>query len=231
MELGQFLRVAYALSAAIGRMHATGLIHKDIKPGNVLVNMSTCEVWLTGFGIATRVQRALQSPVPPEVISGTFAYMAPEQTGRMNRSIDARSERRTWVERPGRSRDCARAGRYWYTQTGHLCDWRWLSSVLHSKSLFRGAAAAAGLVYIVPCNGEYATLKRFAELEHTPDVPALDLPGLDILATAKGFGCRAVEARTRAEIQRALESALEAEGPTVICIPIRRDHRALMAQH
>ena len=49
-------------------------------------------VWLTGFGIASRLPREQQAPEPPEVIAGTLAYMAPEQTGRMNRSIDSRSD-------------------------------------------------------------------------------------------------------------------------------------------
>src|SRR5262249_47651067 len=77
---------------AVARLDASGLIHKDIKPSNVLVSPTTSMVWLTGFGIASRVPRERQAPAPPEVIAGTFAYMAPEQTGRMNRSIDARSD-------------------------------------------------------------------------------------------------------------------------------------------
>ena len=74
------------------RVHQRGLIHKDIKPANILVNSATGQVWLTGFGIASRLPRERQAPVPPEVIAGTLAYMAPEQTGRMNRSIDSRSD-------------------------------------------------------------------------------------------------------------------------------------------
>jgi serine/threonine protein kinase len=92
MEIGRFLRLAVALSAALGRLHARGLIHKDIKPANVLVDSATGNVWLTGFGIASRLPRERQSPEPPEIIAGTLAYMAPEQTGRMNRSVDARSD-------------------------------------------------------------------------------------------------------------------------------------------
>ena len=92
MEIGRFLRLAVALSAALGRLHGRGLIHKDIKPANVLVDRATGQVWLTGFGIASRLPRERQSPEPPEFIAGTLAYMAPEQTGRVNRSIDSRSD-------------------------------------------------------------------------------------------------------------------------------------------
>ena len=80
------------LSSALGRLHAKGLIHKDIKPANVLVHPATGQAWLTGFGVASRLPRERQAPAPPELIAGTLAYMAPEQTGWMNRSIDARSD-------------------------------------------------------------------------------------------------------------------------------------------
>ena len=92
METGRFLRFATGLSAALRKLHERGLIHKDIKPANVLVNSATGQVWLTGFGISSRLPRERQSPEHPELIAGTLAYMAPEQTGRMNRSIDSRSD-------------------------------------------------------------------------------------------------------------------------------------------
>src|SRR5436190_19347904 len=91
METGQLLRLAIGIAAALGKAHQRGLVHKDVKPANILVN-SDGEVRLTGFGLASRLARERQRPEPPESIAGTLAYMAPEQTGRMNRSIDSRSD-------------------------------------------------------------------------------------------------------------------------------------------
>src|SRR5262249_51930000 len=91
LEIESFLRLAANIAAVLGKVHQRGLIHKDIKPANILVR-DDGEVHLTGFGIASRLPRERQAPDPPEVTAGTLAYMAPEQTGRMNRSVDARSD-------------------------------------------------------------------------------------------------------------------------------------------
>ena len=91
-ETRAFLRVAIGVSEALGHVHARGLIHRDVKPDHVFVDPATGAAWFTGFGIASRLARERQVPELPETIAGTLAYMAPEQTGRMNRSVDARSD-------------------------------------------------------------------------------------------------------------------------------------------
>jgi predicted ATPase len=92
LAVSPFLRIAIPLAGALRRVHERGLVHKDIKPANILADVESGGVWLTGFGIASRLRRERQAPAPPEVIAGTLAYMAPEQTGRMNRSVDSRSD-------------------------------------------------------------------------------------------------------------------------------------------
>src|SRR3984957_9879766 len=74
LDLTRFLRVAIGLTKALGRVHRQGLIHKDIKPGNVLVD-DAGNVWLTGFGIASQFRQERHQPAPPEIIAGTLAYM------------------------------------------------------------------------------------------------------------------------------------------------------------
>ena len=92
MEIGRFLSSAVGIATAVGKVHQRGLIHKDIKPSRILVDSASGSAWLTGFDIASRLPRERQPAEPPEMIAGTLAYMAPEQTGRMNRSIDSRSD-------------------------------------------------------------------------------------------------------------------------------------------
>jgi serine/threonine protein kinase len=65
MEIKQFLRIAIGLSTALGQLHNRSVIHKDLKPSNVLVDAATGHAWLTGFGIASRLPRERQSPGPP----------------------------------------------------------------------------------------------------------------------------------------------------------------------
>ena len=92
MAVGRALHLAVGIAAALRKLHQRGLVHKDLKPAHILVNCTDGQPRLTGFGIASQLRRERQAPEPPETLAGTLAYMAPEQTGRMNRSIDARSD-------------------------------------------------------------------------------------------------------------------------------------------
>lgn len=92
LDIETCLELAVAISVALGRLHLAGLVHKDLKPHHILVDCDDGKVRLTGFGLASRLPRERQAPEPPETIAGTLAYMAPEQTGRMNRSVDSRSD-------------------------------------------------------------------------------------------------------------------------------------------
>jgi benzoylformate decarboxylase len=97
------------------------------------------------------------------------------------------------------------------------------------QDLYTAARQKLKLVFVVPCNGEYAILKEFAVLEKTPNVPALDIPGLDVVSAAKGFGCASVWAKTTQEIKQSFADALKADGPTLIAIPIAHQERPLVA--
>ncbi|WP_433531621.1 benzoylformate decarboxylase [Micromonospora sp. CA-263727] len=91
------------------------------------------------------------------------------------------------------------------------------------QSLWTAAQLRLPLVVVVPVNQQYAILKAFAELKHTPGVPGLDLPGIDITAVAHGYGCATTVVDTSDQLGAALAMALRADGPTVLPVPIRTD--------
>ncbi|WP_437850539.1 AAA family ATPase [Sorangium sp. So ce363] len=92
MSIERFLPLALRLTGALAELHRRHVIHKDIKPQNLLYNPDTGEVKITDLGIASLSPRESQHLVHNSLIEGTLAYMAPEQTGRMNRSIDERTD-------------------------------------------------------------------------------------------------------------------------------------------
>ncbi|MBD2603347.1 AAA family ATPase [Scytonema hofmannii FACHB-248] len=88
----QFLEIAIALCNTLDILYRERIIHKDIKPANILINPETKEVKLIDFSIASLLPRETQTVINPNVLEGTLAYISPEQTGRMNRGIDYRTD-------------------------------------------------------------------------------------------------------------------------------------------
>ena len=91
MVVGDFLRLAPAIARALSEAHASGLVHRDVKPANIFIDAQG-DPRLTGFGIASRTGGMSQAEMRPQALEGSLPYMAPEQTGRMNRPVDARSD-------------------------------------------------------------------------------------------------------------------------------------------
>ncbi|MEH2342988.1 MAG: AAA family ATPase [Nostoc sp.] len=90
--LAEFLDIAIALSNILDGLYRHRIIHKDIKPANILINPETKQVKLIDFSIASLLPRETQEIHSPNILEGTLAYLSPEQTGRMNRGIDYRSD-------------------------------------------------------------------------------------------------------------------------------------------
>ncbi|MBD2067787.1 AAA family ATPase [Leptolyngbya sp. FACHB-671] len=92
MSLSTFLRLAIDITDILGKIHAANVIHKDINPGNIVFNPDTGVVKIIDFGIATQFNRTNPTFKSPHVLEGTLAYLSPEQTGRMNRFLDYRTD-------------------------------------------------------------------------------------------------------------------------------------------
>ncbi len=91
-SLVEFLRIAIDMSNTLDRLCRDRIIHKDIKPANILINPTTKQIKLIDFSIASLLPRETQTLMNPNVLEGTLNYLSPEQTGRMNRGIDYRTD-------------------------------------------------------------------------------------------------------------------------------------------
>ncbi len=92
LNLEAVLKLSIQLCEILGRVHSKGVLHKDIKPDNIVYELSTGHIQLLDFGIAIELSAEKQEAIPPEALEGTLAYISPEQTGRMNRTMDCRSD-------------------------------------------------------------------------------------------------------------------------------------------
>ncbi|MEG4629624.1 AAA family ATPase [Microcoleus sp. AR_TQ3_B6] len=92
LPLAEFLPLAIQLTDIIHYLYQNRVIHKDIKPANILINPDTKQIQLIDFSIASLLPRETQEIQNPNILEGTLAYLSPEQTGRMNRGIDYRSD-------------------------------------------------------------------------------------------------------------------------------------------
>ena len=92
LSLEEFFRVAIALTQILEQLYRHRVIHKDIKPSNIIIHPQSQQIKLTDFSISSLLPREIQVLQNPNVLEGTLAYISPEQTGRMNRGIDYRSD-------------------------------------------------------------------------------------------------------------------------------------------
>ena len=91
-DISQFLEIAIQIAEIVYQLHQNRIIHKDIKPANILINPETKQVKIIDFSISSLLPKETQTIQNYSVLEGTLAYISPEQTGRMNRGIDYRSD-------------------------------------------------------------------------------------------------------------------------------------------
>jgi predicted ATPase/serine phosphatase RsbU (regulator of sigma subunit) len=91
-EIKTFLTLSARIAETLGSLHAKDIVHKDIKPHNILINIKTGNIKITDFGISSVITHERDKVYNPEYITGTLSYMSPEQTGRINRTVDYRTD-------------------------------------------------------------------------------------------------------------------------------------------
>ncbi|TVP61667.1 MAG: GAF domain-containing protein [Nodularia sp. (in: Bacteria)] len=92
LNLESFLHLAIQITESLAAIHTANIIHKDINPANIVYNRETRQLKIIDFGISSRLSQENQIVTNINQLEGTLAYISPEQTGRMNRGIDYRSD-------------------------------------------------------------------------------------------------------------------------------------------
>ncbi|WP_460033914.1 diguanylate cyclase, partial [Megalodesulfovibrio paquesii] len=92
LRLAEIVGLFETLAGILAQVHSLGLIHRDLNPSNILFDRRTGEVALVDFGSAIDIPLQSASGVEPDTVEGTLPYMSPEQTGRINRTLDFRTD-------------------------------------------------------------------------------------------------------------------------------------------
>jgi benzoylformate decarboxylase len=178
---------------------------------------------------------ASSSPLTPDAVWSTLATVKPADSPVVTESTSTMAQQLRWLPttRPGSFFATASGGIGWgvpgavgvalgdrargvkRTVVATIGDGSFQYSV---QAIWTAAQHRLPIVFVVMRNEEYSILKSFALLEKTPNVPGLDLPGLDIASLATGFGCRAVNVDTTEKLAEEFTTALSADGPTVIVV-------------
>ena len=190
------------------------------------------------FRSKVEIADATSSPLTPDAAFSTLASVKPADSPIVTESTSTIAQQLRWLPttRPGSFFATASGGIGWgvpgavgialgdrargvqRTVVATIGDGSFQYSV---QSIWTAAQHRLPIVFVVMRNEEYSVLKAFAQLEKTPGVPGLDLPGLDIASIAAGFGCRSVNVDTTEKLAAEFTSALAADGPTVIVVRTR----------
>ncbi|MCB1304984.1 MAG: serine/threonine-protein kinase PknK, partial [Leptospiraceae bacterium] len=92
IEISEFLKVAISISLALEAIHSRGISHRDLKPQNILINPNTGQLKVTDFGLSSLQAPETDNGHKSGILEGTLPYISPEQTGRMNREADYRTD-------------------------------------------------------------------------------------------------------------------------------------------
>ena len=187
---------------------------------------------------AVTVDRDESAPLSTDAVWSTLAEVKPADAAVVMESTSTMAELMRWLPttRPGSFFATASGGIGWgvpgavglalgdrargakRTVVATIGDGSFQYSI---QAIWTAAQHRLPMVFVVMRNGEYSILKSFAELEQTPGVPGLELPGLDIASIATGFGCTAINVDSTEKLAHAFTDALNTDGPTVIVVPTK----------